>query len=857
MSDGMNKNKRIQMDERTKEHLKNIENLPNTIEIHGKKYYPKEYCGSGYKAVVWKGKEDGTGTDVAIKLTVAEDYSDRSFLQELYLAGKLRGYDSFAQYIDAGVIEIPIDGKNHKFVCFIENWVDGPTLDEYIKNTDHITGAFLLHFVKMMCNALSQLKSLNLCHDDLRATNIKLEPPKPGSIEKYETKIKIIDMGSLKGVPSRKRIDDHKWFVKHIVDIRNAIHHKKYLTVREKRFISEIKPLIERMLEDDVSVALVDHHKIYEQFDAIWTKSASGNDDGEKLDDPFYYIYSEIMSDKLVMDIFAEKCPWKKDVLSPDPFLLTGPRGCGKSTVFRRCSLKGLLYKDRDEIEKTEIVGFYIPCNAVLRNRVNWITSKTLARRYRQHIIHYFNLLLTKSVVETLYLISLRDDREDLFGFGKEIERQFYEFVVKKLNIVEERRRYLQGVAPVFHILEIVNSEMESCYEALLSSKNLSYSTPISYIPDLSKFLCQTIPYFKKRKIVFYIDDLSTRVIPEHVQRILNDSILLERGTNHIFKISSDKNGWIGKDTLSKTSEPLREFRELDVGKYYLLEVSDKDKREFTIELLQKRLECAGYQAKAENIIGHSEYKGGLLIKEIRKRVRAGKKIHDIYYGIETISELCTGDIAVLLEIFRKIFGKGKVKANTQDMVPPNHQHEAIVSVSRDMYTHIKNFHPYGTEMHTIVTAFGTLMRNILRKGKPHKAGDRYVVPSAPRIEVDEDPQSYIEMSEKQREIMEELIKRAIFIELEPSEARASSKPSFRWHIRPILCPTFNVSPKKNIAIKWTAEEFKYFLTAPNDKCAQEFESRWKGTEKEVKKLEEKALGITRDLNEWVKNGGE
>lgn len=850
-------NNRIQMSEEIKNYLKKIENIPDPITFHEKKFFPKEYGGSGYKGVVWKGKDDA-GTDVAIKLTDAEDYVDRSFLQELHLAGKLRGYDNFAQYIDADVIEIPIHNKNHKFVCFIEEWVDGPTLTEYIQNSNQVTGSFLHEFVLMMCNILNQLKCLELCHDDLRGTNIKLAPPKHGSLERYETKVKIIDLGSLKHAPSQKKIDDHKWFVKHIVDICNAIHRKKYLSVGEKRFIREIKPLIYRMLEDDLTVALIDPGKIKDQFDGAWVKSTSVEKDGEKLDDPFYYIYAESMSDKLLMDIFAEKCPWKKEALGPDPLLLTGPRGCGKSTLFRRLSLKGLLYKAKSEIEETNIVGFYLPCATDLKNRVNWITSENVARRYKKHVIHYFNLLLTKSIAETLYLITLRDDRENLFGFGKDVEKQFYEFVANKLKIDEKIRVYLHGASPTFHILEIVNNEMENCYEALLTRKNLVSSTPASYLSDISEFLYHTIPYFKNRKIVFFIDDLSTRVIPEQVQQILNDIILLERAKYHIFKISSDKNGWIGKDTLSKTGEWLREYKEVDLGRYYLSEVSSEDKVGFTIELLQNRLKLAEYRATPEKLIGESKYEAGSLIKEIRKRVMERKRIDDVYCGIQTISELSSGDVAILLEIFREIFSKGKVKRDTQNMVPPRIQHEAILSVSRKMYDNIKDFFPYGDEMYSIITSFGKLMRNILHRGKPHKAGERYVVSSAPRIEVDEDPfQSKIGMSDKQKEITKELIKRVIFIELEHSGSQHELKPSLRWHIRPILCPTFNVVPKKTVAVRWTAEEFKYFLTAPEEMCTQEFEKRWKVGEKELKTLEQKVFGLREDLETWVDMGGE
>lgn len=163
------------------------------------------------------------------------------------------------------------------------------------------------------------------------------------------------------------------------------------------------------------------------------------------LQEPFHYISAEtIRSDKLLVDLFAESCPWKNDVCSPDPLVLAGPRGCGKSTIFRRLSLKGLLYKDIKEVTDSQIAGFYISCGTDLKNRVNWIKNENLARKFHGEIIHYFNLLLTREIVHTLNIIAMRDDRENLFGFGKSEEERFYKFIVAKLGVTDSERLRLQ-----------------------------------------------------------------------------------------------------------------------------------------------------------------------------------------------------------------------------------------------------------------------------------------------------------------------------------------------------------------------------------------------------------------------------
>ena len=95
---------------------------------------------------------------------------------------------------------------------------------------------------------------------------------------------------------------------------------------------------------------------------------------------------------------------------------------------------------------------------------------------------------------------------------------------------------------------------------------------------------------------------------------------------------------------------------------------------------------------------------------------------------------------------------------------------------------------------------------------------------------------------------MNELIKRAIFIELEPGRARRGYTPSLRWHLRPVLCPMFATSLARNIAIKWTPEEFRYFISDPEESCGLEFGKRWKVSKKAKRRVED----TMESLSKWT-----
>lgn len=680
--------KRIQMDEETKRLLSSSKVIPPEIELKGRKYYPKEFISSsGYKSVVWKGVDE-YDEPVVIKFATYEDYMERSFLEEASRAAKLRGYLHFAHFYDTELIELQLSKDvKKKFVCFIEEWIEGQTLEEFIQKNE-ITPSFIVNYVKEICNALNILKELNFRHDDLHLGNVMIAYPKKGAISRDFT-VKVIDLGSLKpyDAPLTKDKGDHGMFTEHLIILCNAMlfssnRQRKPLCSMQRRFRKEIIPLLNSMLEEDRQIALFEPSKILSQFENASTRAKYPYKDIElKLENPFDYISAEhIANDRLLVNLFADSCPWAKEVTSPNPVLLTGPRGCGKSMLFRRLSLKALLFKSPDDIKNSQIAGFYIPCSAELRNRFGWITSETLSKRFQKEIIHYFNLLLCREVVQTLLLVSQREDSDTLFGLGDIQGKEIHAFLTEKLNIKEERRLRLQGVSPFEHLLEVIEFEMDFCYEQFLKGFNLEPTIPISFLADFTRFLKSKVGYLKDRIITFLLDDFSIHRISEPVQLVLNP-IIWDRRSEHIFKLSAEKYGaeriFEFHNESSPTADITREFREIDCGQFYI-NLSDKNLLQnlinFAKDLLDHRLHLAGYSETSETIIGHSRYIEGTLGKALRSR----QKRYDQYYGLETIAEICSGDVSALLEIYRNIFKEGNVNKDTNSVVKAHIQHRAI-----------------------------------------------------------------------------------------------------------------------------------------------------------------------------------
>jgi hypothetical protein len=424
--------------------------------------------------------------------------------------------------------------------------------------------------------------------------------------------------------------------------------------------------------------------------------------------------------------------------------------------------------------------------------------------------VHYFNMLLARELLQTLLLIEGRSDSQAVYGLGPTEAAEIHNFLSDR---IEDRSRVLAGTSPLRRSLELTERAMFRSHMRMLRDQTSEEVTPASFIGEMTSLIVGSMPFFDKYRIAFLIDDFSVHRVPPRVQRKLGPIIWAERRSSHIFKVSSEKYGIILDYAGGATADLSRERKEIDCGKEYL-DLSESAEiarsRDFAIELLRNRLRVAGWIGTPEQLIGDSpayrEFITGLRHKG------QGNRPH--YYGLDLIADLCSGDLSTLLMIYHRILVK--VPKQSTARVTPNAQHAAVTEVSRELIHSIAAHRPLGREMHQLATEFGQFAANCLRSGKLLSDGKGNHVPiEIPRIEVDQAATAQEELGDDLRDLAQELLRRAVFIELDVGRSRHDYVTTLRWHFRRIYMPAFRAGLHKNDAVKITPSQFKWLLQQP------------------------------------------
>lgn len=808
---------------RWKDHL--IESLTE-ITVEGQRYRIEQLLSrAGWKSVVFSGKDRHDG-QVVIKIAMGEDYSDgRSVDDELGYSARLRGIAEIVE-LKGGEMKdlVGPGGEVRRFAVFVSPKVEGSSLRKFI-DEGTVSPIFIRDYIGHMCRVMALMRERGICHDDLHADNVLVS--QDSSTLDWELRqwgIRIIDLGSMKALDAqRKPMDDHGWFASHIVELVNAClrRGRPSMTPADYVFLQGLQEILARMTDPDMR-ALTEPAAIHHEVRRAWSRAFQTDAEEHGLDRPFEGISAELLtSDHVVAQIFAEKLPWIPAISSSEPVWLTGPRGAGKSMVFRRYSMRGQLAKSVGELRSSPIAGVLIGCGSELKSRFNWLQDASTAAARREEILHIFNLVAARELVAGLRLVV--EKAPELVPEDQSF-LQVATYLAQRFRLQTTDAVWLLGSRACDRIYELLGRELVKAQSDLAAGRRVPTPVSAEFIGELGRKLREEYSFFRSHRFTLLIDDLSARQIPTAVQSILNE-ILLQRSEYFVCKINSDKYGWLGRETSGPSFDLQREYKVIDCAdEFYAMEPARR--KDFIIELINRRLEAVGWKGRAESLFGTSNYEGtGNSVQgEIRwASEETGRNV--AYHGLQTLSLLCCGDISTVVDLAHRIISDAGTKPSDTTTIPKPVQGRAIDEASKDYLRAVDHYVPFGREMGRLARLFGTLSSRIAREGGLNHEGHAKAVP---RVEIDGDVFSG-RQEDKATLIVKEMIQRCVFVEQRAGRARHDNTTSSVLRLRPILAPALRAPLGKGDAVKWKPDDFWGFVADPEAACTAEF-AKWNRT---------------------------
>ncbi len=780
--------------------------------IPGTQYVIRDHIGTGGRAHVFKARSENLARDVACKIIpswhlVGTDQNPPAWRTEITNANSVPSF-RVVKIFDSG--EWTVAGC--RCVYLLSDLVNGVTLHKYIQG-QKIDIGFVETLMFELLDFLRELDEANLHHGDLHDRNIMIEDRR-NALSGPKFTIRIADFGVAPATEA-ELLDDYEELAK---TCHSALSRVDYASLApEDRSIFNFLShdfLGKRLLEKDTTFD-PDCRKpraLASSLRAIRSDSFAILAGSKRtLSTPFDYLSCEQLGEYhvLLKELYSDKMLGLTAIEDVNNLVLTGPRGCGKTTVYRSLSLRHRVLTDDAALKDVSYIGVYYRCDDLsfsfpryrLPERqeawdvpIHFLTSTLLAELFDAISRWIPNHAADWSRLESACT-------EELWGLLELTAPQApsgntFKSLVSSLRAQRDRaakeQRLVSDPAQTFGL----------------------YFRP-NVLPNACNVLAHHFSLLVDRPIFFFVDDYSTPKVSVDLQRNLN-RLVMQRSASCFFKLATESPAsYEISDVDGKSYVEGREFKLVNLGMDFI-NADGEDKLRFVDDVFNKRFKYAPqFPVKTlEALIGNDSLR--LNSNEIARQLREKKKWQ--VWGREALGELCSGDVHFLIELVGKMValqgGADALSNSESPAIPPNIQNRAIRSEAGGFLRNLRAL-PRGQELVAVVEAFGSVAASYLRH-KNSKNEDADPPHQASRIEPYEDPR----FGSEAKAVYDELLRYSVFIEDVRGKSRRGQVVP-RLYLRRFLIPFFNLTFSKRDSLELTVEELSELLLRPRD-----FESR-------------------------------
>lgn len=805
-----------------------------------------EKINSGNNGVVYRAAHTAEEVDMdsACKLMPIEDLRN-GWEKEVEKATMM---DTHPKVVSIkGYTRIEIDSI--EYACVISEFVDGPSLLEYIQDkSGQITVSFVCSVAEAILDVLHGMERREISHNDLHTGNVLLS--KSDITISDEPQIKITDFGIGGSRNSMEPKNDYAQLGDIILNLLSEIDRSELDTLDEYRYEFLVDEFVAKYIveEDPMKGEYVrSPQELQEKLKE--NKSRARERMGDKptveLQSPFDYLSCEQMGDsfKLIEQLYSRDFPGYGQLHSRTNTLLTGPRGCGKTTILKNIDLETRLETGQiTSADEIDYFGIFYPSRD-LYFAFHYMDDEDPSSYNQNLLIHYLSLSLLKKFINRIRL--LRDQ------FGNNISEDSLRLLEE--NISRTLRDYSSppaGTDVLDHLTSVLEKEKRKVDDTLRRGESGfgdgTRLMGIDRLPKTCRTFINSIDWLKDTPIFFLIDDYSLPKITQGMQSTLND-LVMERWDQVYFKISTESiASFHPYDRSEKLLEESREFEVVDLANHFISNTDKRDK--FLREVLNTRLETtSGIHSKYTDI---HEILGGRPYDSYNDLARQLRSDSDVdYAGFETLRDMFSGDISEMLRLVRGMFNEVGQNKNWEEgsveiPIPPEEQDEVIKRYGGSFLNKIESIPESGERLREVAEAFGRHANQLLMEktsknetGNPPFQAFRIEIRDSFSFDTEEHLNEVLrvlrkdtsrrpekqDIAEEAESIYNDLLQYGIFLlDTRGKSIRGGAVP--RLYLRRLLLPKFNLTPSQRDNVSLEPAEFVYLLANPEGYDASDFE---------------------------------